>query len=149
MLRMNETRLKDTLHNAHPINVNSPERAEYARGVLVGVVGTLMAMEMEFEDAVGIIRNTQKPISDKAIPESWLTDFGIDHTKHAIVRSNNGDIEIDGQGYPLVYDGEREVNRFDLKEYNAFYGEYADEYDILDLGYWHGTDNVYEPPIRE
>lgn len=70
-----------------------------------------------------------------------------------IVRSSNGDIEIDDNGEILddPEDSAGGIIRFDLDEYKRTYGELdpSGEYDILDLGYWYnqsGKELKYEGP---
>ena len=64
--------------------------------------------------------------------------------------SSNGHIVIDENGnildLKLYVGGELPpITRFDVEEYRATYGKLDESIDILDIGYWYGTDNTYEP----
>jgi hypothetical protein len=46
--------------------------------------------------------------------------------------------------------GYEAIHRFDLAEWRATYpGKEPTAIDILDLGYWWGPDNTYEPPAQD
>ncbi len=70
-LSMNDTFLKDALHNAHPDNTKTMSCREYARGVLVGIVAGLMASGMYFDDAWKMC--LEETINPKCIPNGWPT----------------------------------------------------------------------------
>ena len=70
---MNNTLLKDALHNLSEENVgNDPLAATYARGVLVGVVVGLMATGMSFDTAYQhCLENFPRNVPTSVIPEAW------------------------------------------------------------------------------
>lgn len=70
------------------------------------------------------------------------------------VWSSNGEVVIDEQGAILdlvLYAGGTlpPITRFDVEEYRATYRTLDDSIDILDIGYWYGPDNAYEPAEPE
>jgi hypothetical protein len=75
-----------------------------------------------------------------------------------LVQSSHGRLRIDDEGRPvhLWIDTDdlasanvlASIRRFDLDEFRRTYGRLDDEFDVLDLGYWHGGD-CYEPPAYE
>jgi hypothetical protein len=67
------TILKDVLYNLDP---KSGTSKDYACGVLVGVVSTLVAQGHEFNESVrAVFPYLPKSIMEGAIPETWQTDF--------------------------------------------------------------------------
>jgi predicted sugar kinase len=69
------TVLRDTLHN---MAVGAGDSAEYARGVLLGVVGAFMAAGMSWAAAVKLAsENAPKVVMAGSVPESWLVDFAV------------------------------------------------------------------------
>jgi hypothetical protein len=80
------------------------------------------------------------------VHSSW-GDFDIDaHTGEVIKYRRFSETEDFGDFInPLI-------TRFDLVEYRAYYPDEqhpASDYDILDLGFWYGLKNRYEPPVME
>lgn len=69
------TVLIDTLHNLHYRSGN----AQHAKGVLVGVVGTLMAIGFTYRSAIELCsKYAPKRVYIDGVPESWLADMKID-----------------------------------------------------------------------
>ena len=82
-----------------------------------------------------------------------------------VVHSSHGTIVIDARtGHIIGADFEgndtesiahlESITRFDLSEYQNFYpdeteADHGNEYDILDLGYWHDDGEEYEEPDHE
>ena len=70
----NPNMLKSALYNLHP----GSAKHEYAQGLLVGVVSTLMAEGMEFQDAMTLaVQHMPKEVMIGAIPAAWHSAFGI------------------------------------------------------------------------
>lgn len=66
--------LKDALHNLDA-RENGDDH-EYSRGVLVGVVSTLMATGMEFDKAIQLVwQLAPGKIPKERVPESWQIHF--------------------------------------------------------------------------
>lgn len=66
--------LKDTLNNMAP----GAGESNFAKGVLVGVVGTLMAAGLSFADAIKLASDhAPKRVMFDSVPPSWFEDFGI------------------------------------------------------------------------
>lgn len=79
----------------------------------------------------------------------------------ATVHSSWGDFSIDAHTGEVIeyhpFDADNpeasiytQVTRFDLEEYRGYYPNEphpTTDYDILDLGYWYGRANKYEPPV--
>lgn len=64
--------------------------------------------------------------------------------------SSNGNFAIDEHGDILdrvLYVGGElpPITRFDVEEYRATYGKLDESIDILDIGYWYGPNDTYEP----
>lgn len=68
------TMLKDALYNVH---TDSGASADYSRGLVVGVVSTIMAMEgVSFETAVSIVRcHLPRGYRPERLPEAFREDF--------------------------------------------------------------------------
>ncbi len=67
--------LNDTLHNMH---YRSGADSAYARGVLVGVIGTLLAVGMDFDRAIHLASiSAPNKIVPNSVPESWRPQFGL------------------------------------------------------------------------
>jgi hypothetical protein len=79
MITIKDTRtLRDTLHNCSTENTTNERHKEYARGIIVATVATIMSVTgCNFEEAVQAIR----PHIDYAsfdylvLPESWFHEF--------------------------------------------------------------------------
>lgn len=68
-MKLREVILKDVLHNLHPRSGATPE---YARGILVGVVATLMATGKSFEQASALAWQLMPlEIMPGSVPDSW------------------------------------------------------------------------------
>lgn len=67
---MAETMLKDTLYN---MDSHSGASTEYSKGLVVGVVGTLMAAGFKFDDAIDTIAQymPNKRTTRLTVPPSW------------------------------------------------------------------------------
>jgi len=73
-MEINWTRIKDSLHN---MAENSGASIDYARGNVIGVVSTLMAVGYEFKDAWReVIRCLPDKVRVEAIPAVWLNVEG-------------------------------------------------------------------------
>lgn len=77
---MERNSLTETLYNCHEdcvIDRHHPDqnKIDYGRGVLVGVVGCLMAEGYKFEDAIKEVLLTRQKISDLVIPNPWKETF--------------------------------------------------------------------------
>jgi hypothetical protein len=67
--------VRDTLHNLHRASGGS---ADYARGVLVGAVGVLMAGGMLFREALAFCSaNAPDRVIPGCVPPGWLPGFGL------------------------------------------------------------------------
>ena len=72
---INLTTLRDTLHNMHP---DAGRDADYARGILVGVVGGLMATGLSWAEAMKVVsENAPKTVVAGCVPQSWFGAFGL------------------------------------------------------------------------
>jgi hypothetical protein len=71
----NPTALKDTLHN---LASDSGASTDYCTGIVVGVVGALMATGKSYSDAISIVAANfpAKHYNPRiAVPESWVPDL--------------------------------------------------------------------------
>lgn len=78
-IRVIEVVLKDTLFNCSK-QCTSSERCSmtYAKGILVGVVSTVMASGMPFEEACELIQKFLPADFDHScVPESWQRNFPV------------------------------------------------------------------------
>ncbi len=67
--------LRDTLYNMHP---DAGGNAEYARGILVGAVGGLVATGMDWSEAMEAASdNAPKTVLAGSVPQSWFGAFGL------------------------------------------------------------------------
>jgi hypothetical protein len=65
----------DTLWNMH---YQSGGGSAYAKGILVGIVGALMSVGMEFDRALALCsKSAPKHVYPDCCPESWLDAFGL------------------------------------------------------------------------
>jgi len=80
--------------------------------------------------------------------------------RNMVVEGDYCDFTIDHQGYVAnksirlgCCDGTHahSITRFDLVEWKKHWGkdDLPDSFDMIDLGYWYGSKNDYEPPCRE
>jgi hypothetical protein len=72
----------DLLHNLHPQSCSGShkEKANYARGVLVSVVGMIQAFStnMDFEAAIAIAAShSPRVVVAGCCPDSWCKAFGM------------------------------------------------------------------------
>ena len=67
------TMLKDALHN---LDGASGASDEYCKGLVVGVVATLMAAGMTYPRAIAlVIRDMPDGVSPERLPEAFRSDF--------------------------------------------------------------------------
>lgn len=75
----NLVRLREALHNLQP---HSGANKDYACGVLVGCVSTLMAFGFTFQEAIRICsENAPGRVIAECCPVFWRTDFQIPITE--------------------------------------------------------------------
>ncbi|MHA1948315.1 MAG: hypothetical protein ACW99G_03605 [Candidatus Thorarchaeota archaeon] len=88
---VNETVIKDALYN---LADKAGSKHGYARGVLVGVIATLIANGQDFEEAVTTVKQyIPKDIDPKRIPEGWEENFK-DFTKPPMCKITGSEVEF-------------------------------------------------------
>lgn len=83
---MNETLLKDALYN---LSSDSGANADYCKGIVVGMVSTLMAIDSTFPQALQRVeRNLPANLSKDCWPKAWLPE--LDQILERRAGGNNG-----------------------------------------------------------